>query len=51
MGFVEKKFNIVTIRRRNDGVQVTLLKFLLNNNDGVQILCTVWADDIQKFDE
>lgn len=51
MGFVEKKFDVVTIKRRTDGVEVTLLKFLLNNNDGVQISCTIWGDDIKKFDQ
>lgn len=51
VGFVERKFDIVTIKRRNDGTEVMISKFLLNNNDGVQISCIIWGDDIQKFDE
>lgn len=49
MGYIEKIFNVESHTQKEKNIEFKILKFILNNNDGMRIQCNIYNDNIEKF--
>lgn len=49
MGYVDEIYDEEKFNKKDTQQEFTLLKFILNNNDGVKIQCNIFNDNIKKF--
>lgn len=49
VGYIEKIFKRETHTHKEKNTDFQILKFILNNNDGMQIQCNIYNDNIERF--
>lgn len=48
---MDTKSDIFPTVNKRTGEALRVLKFMLNNNDGVKIQCNIWNNDIDIFND